>query len=88
MSFLQTAVLMAFILAFVSCKHCGSGNLIDQSLALETTTFGTTSDGKTFKVFTLTSDKGVEAKISEYGAILTSLKVPDRDGKSEEITLG
>lgn len=88
MRLLHISVLAGALFAFASCKQGESENLVSQSLTLETTTFGTTSDGKVVKLFTLSNGKGVVAKITEYGAILTSLKVPDRDGKSEEITLG
>ena len=88
MKLLSVAFLLGALFASISCKQGGSENLVNQSLAMETTTFGTTSDGKVVRLFTLSNDKGVVVKITEYGAILTSLQVPDRAGKSEEITLG
>ncbi len=54
---------------------------------METIPFGTTEDGQTVRLFTIRNSKGLEISLSEYGAILTSVKVPDRDGKIEEITL-
>jgi aldose 1-epimerase len=50
--------------------------------------FGKTADGREAKVFTLTSAKGGEARLTDYGATLVSLKMPDRSGKSDEIVLG
>ena len=55
---------------------------------LETTRFGTTTDGREARIFTLTNPSGLQAKITEYGAILTSLRVPDREGRCGEITVG
>lgn len=81
-------IILAAALAVPSCFRNESEDLTNNSLTLDTTTFGTTADGKPVKLFILKNGLGHEARVTEYGAILTSLKVPDRDGKSEEITLG
>src|SRR5215213_10930277 len=47
-----------------------------------------TADGKQVSLFTLTNRKGVEAKITNYGGIVTSLRVPDRKGQLDDVTLG
>src|SRR4029079_12698356 len=38
--------------------------------------------------YTLRNSKGVEAKITNYGGIVVSLKVPDRNGKFDDVVLG
>jgi aldose 1-epimerase len=50
--------------------------------------FGTTPDGQTIDLFVLTNENGVEAAITNYGAILVSLKVPDRTGEFADVVLG
>src|SRR6266508_1427019 len=50
--------------------------------------FGDTLDGKSVDIYTLTNSHGVEAKIINYGGIVTSLKVPDRNGKLDDVVLG
>ena len=50
--------------------------------------FGKTPDGTKVHLYTLTSKNGLSAKIMDYGAILVSLEVPDRNGNAVEITLG
>ena len=50
--------------------------------------FGKTPDGKEVYLYTLTNTKGVQAKITNYGAILVSLDVPDRNGHLADVTLG
>ena len=40
------------------------------------------------ELFTLTNANGLVAKISTYGAILTELHVPDKNGKSADVVLG
>jgi aldose 1-epimerase len=46
------------------------------------------SDGKKVELYTLTNRNGVEAKITTYGGIVVSLKVPDKQGKLSDIVLG
>jgi aldose 1-epimerase len=50
--------------------------------------FGRTPEGEEVFLYTLTSAKGLRARITNYGAILVSLEVPDRHGKLDDITLG
>jgi aldose 1-epimerase len=50
--------------------------------------FGQTADGKDVSLFTLRNSKGAEAFISNYGGIVTSLKVPDRNGNMGDVVLG
>jgi aldose 1-epimerase len=45
-------------------------------------------DGKPVERFTLTNQKGLSLQVITYGAILTSLRVPDRDGKLADVVLG
>lgn len=50
--------------------------------------FGVCSCGKTINAYTLTNSKGMEATVINYGAILTSLIVPDKQGNKEDVVLG
>src|SRR5271165_3026958 len=50
--------------------------------------FGTTADGRSVELYTLTNTRGLQAKISTYGGILTALRVPDRHGKLHDVVLG
>ena len=40
------------------------------------------------KLFTITNSNGLIAKLSNFGAILVSLFVPDKDGKLDDVVLG
>lgn len=44
--------------------------------------------GISIKLYTLKNDNGVEIKIINYGATVTSIKVPDSNGKIENIACG
>ena len=50
--------------------------------------FGKTPDGGQAHLFTLTNANGLVAKITDYGGIVTTLSVPDRDGNMADIVLG
>lgn len=50
--------------------------------------FGKTQAGEEVFEFTLTNASGVTVKLINYGALITSVQTPDREGKLGEITLG
>jgi aldose 1-epimerase len=50
--------------------------------------FGKTSDGTPVEIFTLTNGNGVQIRAMTYGAIITSIRVPDRNGAFADIVLG
>jgi aldose 1-epimerase len=50
--------------------------------------FGQLPDGTAVDLYTLTNAHGLVAKLSTYGAIITELHVPDRQGKLGDIVLG
>ena len=50
--------------------------------------FGKTADGQAVDAFTLKNANGIEVQAITYGGIITSLKVPDRNGAIGDIVLG
>lgn len=50
--------------------------------------FGETSDGTLVNVYTLTNEQGVELRAINYGGVIVSLRVPDRDGRFDDVVLG
>jgi aldose 1-epimerase len=58
-----------------------------QSSVTKTTT-SAKFDGKPIEMATLKNSHGVEIQAINYGAIITSIKVPDRTGKRGDIVLG
>lgn len=45
-------------------------------------------NGKAVEIYTLTNSRGMEVTVLTYGGILQSIKVPDRRGKLDNVTLG
>jgi aldose 1-epimerase len=62
-------------------------SLMTLSAEIKTTPFGSV-DGQSVNIYTLTSPKGVETRITNYGGIVVSLKTPDKAGNSGDIVLG
>ena len=50
--------------------------------------FGKTPSGENVDIYTLRNRNGVETQITNYGAIVVSLKVPDRNGAMGDVVLG
>ena len=50
--------------------------------------YGTTPDGDNINIYTLSNDNNISAEVINYGGTLTSIRMPDKNGKIEEITLG
>jgi aldose 1-epimerase len=46
------------------------------------------ADGVEVDLYTLCSPSGMVSKISNFGAVLTELEVPDRNGKLDDVVLG
>lgn len=70
----------------------GLGALVAASLLAGPTVsqrpYGSLPGGEPVEVFTLTNDTGMVVRIIEYGAIITELWVPDRDGIVADVALG
>ncbi len=57
-------------------------------MSITSTPYGTLPSGKEISLFTLTNSHGLRAQVMDYGATLTSLMVPDREGQLADIVLG
>lgn len=55
---------------------------------MERTVFGKLPDGREVFQYTLTNDSGMSVQIINYGATVTSLRVPDRNGVMSDVILG
>ena len=87
-----TAVIFLFLVSLFSCGPSGEkksgGSFADQpNKSIMKTHFGTI-DGKEVFLFSLKNKNGLNVKITNYGAIITSILTPDRQGKMGDIVLG
>jgi len=56
--------------------------------AIVKSNFGNMPDGQLVELYKLKNANGMEVEVMTYGGIITSLKVPDKTGKLEDIVLG
>lgn len=57
-------------------------------MCIEISDFGKLKDGIYAKLFTLTNSNNMKAVLTNFGAVLVSLFVPDKNGKLEDVVLG
>ena len=74
---------LAVLLLAAGLKACAT---VDA--AVNRSPFGRTADGTSVDLFTLTNARGVEIRVITYGAIITSIRTPDRNGRVADIVLG
>ena len=55
---------------------------------VEKSLFGITAEGDSAHLYSLTNENDVTMTVTNYGGIITSFRVPDRDGQMEDIVLG
>ena len=65
-----------------------SGCTYDENGKISQLPFGMTNDRQLIDIYTLRNSKGMEARISNYGGIVVSLKVPDKNGVLGDVVLG
>ncbi|MDD2708493.1 MAG: galactose mutarotase [Verrucomicrobiae bacterium] len=57
-------------------------------MQLSESIYGKTPEGQAVRQFTLSNNQGITVKLISFGALITELQTPDRNGKPDEITLG
>ena len=98
---MKTGFLIVFVSAIVTiymlgCEYEQKPPASEQSqvktdrtkMSIKKELFGKTPDGREVDLYTLTNSGLLRARITNYGAILVSLEVPDREGKVVDVTLG
>lgn len=83
---LATLTLPVLCTALTGCLGTEQRQTILNRLTVET--HGTLPDGNEVSLFTLRNKNGMTAKVTAYGAILTALEVPDKDGNTADVTHG
>lgn len=79
------AVATTFAVILPMLSHASSGK---DRHDVKKEKYGTTPDGQQVDLYTLTNSHGIEVQVINFGGIITSIRVPDRDGKVADIALG
>ena len=81
-------MMMLLIVTAVDAVTMFAGAALAREPLVERSAWGQTADGAPLALYTLRNARGVTAKVTDYGARLVALEVPDRHGKSANIVLG
>lgn len=86
-------LLLAFFLGLSACDRPPAPQSVPAPVAAAKATithapYGTLPDGTAVEAFTLNNGAGMTVKAINYGAIITSITVPDRNGKIDDVVLG
>ena len=81
---IPTTGLVAVLAAALSGRVTGADA---PQMQIEQSTAGQMPDGTQVDLYTLINANGLEVKVLTYGAMITSVKVPDRDGNFASVTL-
>jgi aldose 1-epimerase len=79
------------LLLLVTAPEGGMGSASEAAGATPAITragFGRTPDGQPVESFTLTNARGIEVRAITFGDIIVSVRVPDRDGRLDDVVLG
>ncbi len=87
---------LAFAIGLTGCDRQAASPVTEKvpaptAVAKATVTrapYGVMPDGTAVESFTLTSASGASVGVISYGAIITSIKVPDRNGRFDDVALG
>jgi len=77
--------IIIFILLIAGCSNETSST---NEVQIIEEGFGQLEDGRDVYLYTLTNSDNIEVKIINYGGIINSLKIPDREGNFDNIVLG
>ena len=82
----RSVVLLIAVLSLIQLISCQKNG--EQTMKFSKEVYGTLEDGREAFLFTLKQDDGTELNLTNYGATVVSLKVPDREGNPEHVILG
>ena len=74
------------VFSLFSTEACQTNRKVHPSM--KTTVFGKLPDGREVRQYTLANRAGITANVINYGATITSLSVPDRNGEMADVVMG
>jgi aldose 1-epimerase len=83
LNYLSCFIVVITLINILSCKD-RSG----EAMKIKTEIFGKLSNGIGVNIFTIDHPGGAQIQITNYGAAVVALKVPDRNGIIEDVVLG
>lgn len=85
----ESMVAMTLLVSFLAVSVClAQASTAGGKHTIKKEVFGKTPDGSPVDVYILTNSHGMEVRIMNFGGIVLSLRVPDRNGKLDDVVLG
>ena len=82
-------VLMMLIIGLLLIYGCDQPKETgEKKMGITKEIYGTAPDGKQVDLYTLTNANNLQAKIMNFGGVITELHVPDRNGQFADVQLG
>lgn len=78
----------AFLLTLVIIISLQSCSINKEQTMIKKEVFGHLSDGREVYLYTMHNSNGMQMKVTNYGATITLLTAPDRNGKLQDVVLG
>jgi aldose 1-epimerase len=91
---IPSVLMMLSLMVTMGCKDAKKNKvnsetqLMEKSLSITKSNYGTTADGKSVDNYLLENEGGIQVEIITYGGRITSLKSPDKHGNIENVVLG
>lgn len=82
------STLIASLSLLLLATSCTKKEAMQQPGTIVKSEFGTMPDSTKVNLYTLVNHSGITMKVTNYGGIITSLMVPDKNGKTADIVLG
>jgi len=87
-SVMLNSTLIASLSLLLLASACNKKEAMQQPGTIVKSEFGTMPDSTKVNLYTLVNHSGITMKVTNYGGIITSLMVPDKNGKAADIVLG
>ena len=88
MNYQNSLVVTLFVICFLPNWGFTRSSVAQRGHPIKKESFGQTKDGKAVDLYTITNSHGMEVRTITYGGIIVSLRVPDKNGKFDDVVLG
>ena len=90
----RCSLALAVVSATIACGGSGTTEQVaapaagDKKASVTRASFGQLANGTPLTIYTLSNAGGMEVRTIPYGAIVVSVRVPDRSGRFDDVVLG
>src|SRR5947208_7041962 len=85
MNYPKSLVVTLVVISFVPNSSFAQSPAAKRGHPIKKESFGQTRDGKPVELYTVTNSHGMEVGAINYGGIIVSPRVPDKNGKLDDV---